>query len=85
MLKTSKKILQTFIVFLTLLASFSIASNTIKDNELAIGIDLTYAPYAYLENGQPSGFDPDFTRLLAEKWVAKLFSKILASKISSSA
>ena len=75
MLKTSKKILQTFIVFLTLLASFSIASNTIKDNELAIGIDLTYAPYAYLENGQPSGFDPDFTRLLAEKMGGKAIFK----------
>ena len=36
-------------------------------NVLRIGIDLTYAPFAYLENNQAEGFDPDFMRLLAQK------------------
>ena len=41
--------------------------DTIKQGELTVGIDLTYAPYAYLENGTPSGFDPDFMRLLSKE------------------
>ena len=40
---------------------------TISQGELTVGIDLTYAPYAYLDNGEASGFDPDFMRLLAKK------------------
>lgn len=36
-------------------------------NVLRVGIDLTYAPFAYLENNQAEGFDPDFMRLLAQK------------------
>lgn len=35
--------------------------------QLSVGIDLTYAPYAYLDNGVASGFDPDFTALLAKE------------------
>ncbi len=57
-------------LFFALLFSASIAShaaNTVKADELTVGIDLTYAPYAYLNNGQPSGFDPDFMHLLAQK------------------
>jgi len=34
---------------------------------LTVGIDLTYAPYAYLEDGEPAGFDPDFMRLIAQQ------------------
>lgn len=50
--------------FLSLLAS----AETNKDpKKLRVGIDLTYAPFAYLENEQPKGFDPDFMRLLANK------------------
>lgn len=68
--------LQFLFALLILAAPLSFASeNTIKNNELAIGIDLTYAPYAYLDNGQPSGFDPDFTRLLAEKMGGKAVFK----------
>ncbi len=58
------------ILFLSLIFSVSIAThaaNTVKPDELSVGIDLTYAPYAYLNDGQPSGFDPDFMRLLAQK------------------
>ncbi|MDF0606681.1 ABC transporter permease subunit [Neisseriaceae bacterium TC5R-5] len=43
------------------------AATTINPQQLTIGIDLTYAPYAYLDKGQASGFDPDFMRLIAEK------------------
>jgi len=68
--------LQFLFALLILISPLSFASeNTIKNNELAIGIDLTYAPYAYLDNGHPSGFDPDFTRLLAEKMGGKAVFK----------
>jgi len=61
---------------LILISPLSFTSeNTIKNNGLAIGIDLTYAPYTYLDNGQSSGFDPDFARLLAEKMESKAIFK----------
>ena len=53
-------ILALFIIFITPLAQA-------KTDILRVGIDLTYAPFAYLENNQPEGFDPDFMRLLASK------------------
>jgi ABC-type amino acid transport substrate-binding protein len=34
---------------------------------LAVGSDLTYPPYAYLEGATPAGFDPEITAALAEK------------------
>lgn len=43
------------------------AGNTIKVHDLTVGIDLTYAPYAYLDDAMPSGFDPDFMKMIAEK------------------
>lgn len=49
-------------------------SQTLKKGELAVGIDLTYAPYAYLE-GIPSGFDPDLMRLIGEKLNLKVVFK----------
>ena len=53
-------ILALLIIFITPLAQA-------KTDILRVGIDLTYAPFAYLENNQPEGFDPDFMRLLASK------------------
>jgi polar amino acid transport system permease protein len=34
---------------------------------LRIGSDLTYPPYAYMQGGLPSGFDPDFMRAMAKE------------------
>ena len=64
----------TFILLLFLPFQF-ILSSTIKSNELTIGIDLTYAPYAYLDNGKPSGFDPDLMTLIAQKLGKKVVFK----------
>jgi len=53
---------------LTLGLSVAMAQeNQDEHNALIVGIDLTYAPYAYLENGESAGFDPDFMRLIAEQ------------------
>lgn len=49
------------------LTTTAVAKTNNQLNTLRVGIDLTYAPFAYLENNQPKGFDPDFMRLLAEK------------------
>lgn len=49
-------------------------AQTLKKGELTVGIDLTYAPYAYL-NGNPSGFDPDLMRLIGEKLNLKVVFK----------
>jgi len=43
------------------------AQNSPDTPVLTVGIDLTYAPYAYLEQGEPAGFDPDFMRLIAQQ------------------
>ena len=37
----------------------------VQPGELTIGSDLTYPPYAYLENGNPAGFDPELATALA--------------------
>lgn len=34
---------------------------------LAVGSDLTYPPYAYLNGDTPAGFDPDISRALAQQ------------------
>lgn len=49
-------------------------AQTLKKGELAVGIDLTYAPYAYLQ-GTPRGFDPDLMRLVGEKLNLKVVFK----------
>lgn len=36
------------------------------DKPLRVGIDLTYAPYAYLDQGKAAGFDPDLMKLLGQ-------------------
>lgn len=43
------------------------ASLTINDGTLTVGSDVTYPPYVYFVDKQPSGFDADFSRLVAEK------------------
>lgn len=52
--------------------------NTVSPGTLTIGSDLTYPPYAYLQNGQPAGFDAEFSRLLAEQ--LKLTPKFLDTR-----
>lgn len=43
------------------------AQSTVKEGILTVGTDLTYPPYAYFDDKTPAGFDPDFSRLMAEK------------------
>lgn len=40
---------------------------TLKPGELSVGSDLTYPPYTYLEQKQPSGFDPEFIQLIGKQ------------------
>ncbi|MCV2503232.1 MAG: ABC transporter permease subunit [Neisseriaceae bacterium] len=57
------------IIFFLIFCNFSVfilADEMSQDEKLTVGIDLTYAPYAYLDDGQPSGFDPDFMELIAK-------------------
>ena len=49
-----------------LLLLFSFFSQANDASPLRVGIDLTYAPYAYLDNKEASGFDPDLMRLLGK-------------------
>ncbi|GLO51381.1 ABC transporter substrate-binding protein [Pseudomonas putida] len=46
--------------------SSAFASPTITPGVLSAGTDLTLPPYTYLDNGKPSGFDPEFISKLAE-------------------
>ncbi|MFA5664912.1 transporter substrate-binding domain-containing protein [Castellaniella sp.] len=39
---------------------------TVESGTLTVGSDLTYPPYAYFTDKVPSGFDPDFSRLMAK-------------------
>lgn len=41
-------------------------AQTIKAGVLSVGSDLTYPPYAFMDKGQPAGFDVDFSYLLAK-------------------
>lgn len=40
--------------------------NTVQSGTLTVGTDLTYPPYAYFHDKVPSGFDPDFSRMMAK-------------------
>lgn len=42
-------------------------TGTLEEGRLSIGSDLTYPPYAYLEQSQPAGFDPEFMRALGKQ------------------
>ena len=67
-LSSNEKILRIIVGYIFILISpLAIAVIDEKSDVLNVGIDLTYAPFAYLENNQAEGFDPDFMRLLAEK------------------
>ena len=67
-LSSNEKILRIIVGYIFILISpLAIAVIDEKSDVLNVGIDLTYAPFAYLENNQAGGFDPDFMRLLAEK------------------
>ncbi|MED5610262.1 MULTISPECIES: ABC transporter substrate-binding protein [unclassified Pseudomonas] len=41
-------------------------TGTLEEGRLSVGSDLTYPPYAYLEQSQPAGFDPEFMKGLGE-------------------
>lgn len=43
------------------------AAPTIQAGKLTIGSDLTYPPYAYMQDGKPAGFDAEFSRMLAQQ------------------
>ena len=76
--KTDFRISITFLKYLFLLLLLIriniFHAQTLKKGELTVGIDLTYAPYAYTEGG-PRGFDPDLMRLVAEKLKLKVIFK----------
>lgn len=61
MLNFIKKVGLAFVVLFY--AALSQAEN---EKTLRVGIDLTYAPYAYLEQGKAAGFDPDLMTLLGQ-------------------
>ena len=42
-------------------------TGTLEEGRLSIGSDLTYPPYAYLEQSRPAGFDPEFMRALGKQ------------------
>lgn len=50
-----------------ILMGFTLLRFSYAATPLKVGIDLTYAPYAYSENQQAKGFDPEFMRLLAQQ------------------
>ncbi|WP_370628177.1 transporter substrate-binding domain-containing protein [Bordetella sp. BOR01] len=43
------------------------AVTTVQPGKLTVGSDLTYPPYAYMQDGKPAGFDADFSRMLARQ------------------
>lgn len=49
------------------LLSAAESKGTLKSGELSIGSDLTYPPYTYLDQKQPSGFDPEFMQLMGKQ------------------
>lgn len=49
------------------LLSAAEVTSTLKQGELSVGSDLTYPPYTYLEQRQPTGFDPEFMRLIGKQ------------------
>ncbi|MDF7676191.1 ABC transporter permease subunit [Neisseriaceae bacterium ESL0693] len=52
---------------ITLLAGIALPCLANEAKPLKVGIDLTYAPYAYNEHQKAQGFDPQFMRLLAQQ------------------
>jgi len=50
------------------IASFvaSAAPPTIQPDTLTIGSDLTYPPFAYMQDGKPAGFDVEFMQILSK-------------------
>src|SRR5262245_6759754 len=54
-------------------ASAQTVDEIIKKGELVVGIDLTNAPWGFLDAKQePAGFDPAFAKLVADKLGVKL-------------
>jgi len=47
--------------------SAAAAPPTLKANTLSIGSDLTYPPFAYMQDGKPAGFDVEFMENLAKR------------------
>lgn len=40
---------------------------TVKENTLSVGSDLTYPPFAYMNEGKPAGFDVEFMQDIAKR------------------
>src|ERR1700754_3702855 len=55
------------------LAAAQTVDEIVKKGELVVGIDLTNAPWGFLnEKQEPAGFDPAFAKLVADKMGVKL-------------
>src|SRR5258707_14014449 len=55
------------------IAAAQTVDDIIKKGELVVGIDLTNAPWGFLDASQePAGFDPAFAKLVADKLGVKL-------------
>src|SRR3954454_3566827 len=73
-----KKLIGTCALVLALAAGGGAATaqtvdEIIKKGELVVGIDLTNAPWGFLDAKQePAGFDPAFAKLVADKLGVKL-------------
>lgn len=73
-----KKIIKLAAAFVVLaLANQSVSAQSVdeivKRGELVVGIDLTNAPWGFLDEKQePTGFDPAFAKLVADKMGVKL-------------
>ena len=50
-----------------ILALMAAGSSHADSGTLRIGSDLTYPPYAYMQDGRPAGFDPEFMTALAKE------------------
>ncbi len=66
LLNALNRLLSWFLLAVLMSGPTIVAAGSLKNDTLNVGIDLTYAPYAYLDQGQASGFDPDFMRLIAK-------------------
>ncbi|MFQ4150377.1 ABC transporter permease subunit [Arthrobacter sp. LAPM80] len=66
--RSLRKVLALLIAALFLFVAAPSAQAAPSDSgTLKVGSDLTYPPYAYMKDGVPSGFDPDFMRALSKE------------------
>ncbi|HJJ57435.1 MAG TPA: transporter substrate-binding domain-containing protein [Methanocorpusculum sp.] len=65
----NKKVLLGFVIAFLVIGAVAMAGCTGTDNEKTyiIGVDVTYPPYAMVEDGQYTGFDVEAAKWVAEK------------------